>query len=252
MRVKDLTLLPTNGRNSGNVETVESVAWLDKNCNRTSNLYLLLFNVRILLGLTRRQLFPNAILNYDFYNILCVTEAWLVPEVADSELFLNKFVVNKDDWDTTNGRSKNGGAIIAVNASILHARVTLPGYYTDTVAIPVETLDQSFLTVCIYNAPKNSMYRTSLEPMKSLLEKIVHLKHELRCDAVIVIGVINFEPTRWNEMESSELYDAFIVEYLFNARFQQLMKCKKSELDVILTDKLNPIANINVDNRRMK
>ena len=50
--------------------------------------------------------------------------------------------------------------------------------------------------------------------MKSLLEKVVHLKQELCCDTVIITGDINFESTRWNEMESSELYEAVIVEYL--------------------------------------
>ena len=154
--MNDLTLLRRDGRYLGKVEKVESVAWLAKSRNRASNFYLLLllFNVRSLIDLTTRQLSPNAIMNCGFYNILCVTEAWLVPDVADSVLFLNKFYINKNDWQTTNGRSKLGGAIIAVNASILHARVTLPGYYTDTVAIRIETLDQSFLTVCIYNAPK--------------------------------------------------------------------------------------------------
>ena len=173
--MNDLTLLRRDGRNSGEVETVESVAWLAKNRNRTSYLYLLLFNVRSLLDLTTRQLFSNATMNCGFYNILCVTEAWLVPDVADSVLFSNKFVINKNDWQTANGRSKLGGAIIAVNASILHARVTFPGYYTDTVAIQIETLDQSFLTVCIYNAPKKQSVSIEFGVNKIFFEKIVHL-----------------------------------------------------------------------------
>ena len=82
-----------------------------------------------------------------------------MPEVPDSAFLLNKFGIHRNDQHKTNGRSKHGGALIAVIASVQHARVTLPCNYTDTDALRVETPDQRLLIVCKYNAPKNSPYR---------------------------------------------------------------------------------------------
>ena len=66
----------------------------------------------------------------------------------------HSFVKLRNYQETINGRSEHEGAIKTLNSSILQARLTLPGSYTDTVSIQFETTEQRVLNVCIYKAPK--------------------------------------------------------------------------------------------------
>ena len=60
---------------------------------------------------------------------------------------------------------------------------------------------------------------------------------------------MNFESTGWNELKSLELYEAVVIEFLLNTGFQQRFIGGNKQLDIILTDNPDPIANITVDDR---
>ena len=64
--------------------------------------------------------FSNVITNCNHYKIICLTETWLVPEESNNALFLNNFVIHRNDRNTVNGKTKHGGVRIAVHNSIQH------------------------------------------------------------------------------------------------------------------------------------
>ena len=62
---------------------------------------MLCLNVRSILDINRRIALSNAILQTD-YDILCLTETWLVKEIPDKALHLAGFnIIRKDRKNST-------------------------------------------------------------------------------------------------------------------------------------------------------
>ena len=57
----------------------------------------ILHNVRSLIDLSKRMCLSNAISISDYYDLLCLTETWLVSAIPDTALFLNSYSIHRND-----------------------------------------------------------------------------------------------------------------------------------------------------------
>ena len=192
--------------------------------------------------------FSNVITNCNHYKIICLTETWLVPEVSDNALFLNNFVIHRNDRNTVNGQTKHGGVLIAVHNSIQHRRLIFVTKFTDTVLVQLEFNDCRCLLCCIYSAPKNSPYRHSPSLLLQLIECLDELSSNHITNLTMLVGNINFDNINWHHMESSNLDQALVLEDLFEHNYQQLVTGAKKHIDVILVNNTDSILNVSVDN----
>ena len=155
--------------------------------------------------------FSNVIRKCDHLKIICLAETWLVPEIPDNALFLNNFVIHRNDLNTVNGQRKHGGVLIPVHKSIQHWRLFIDSKFPDTVLVQLEFNDYRCLLCCIYSAPINSPYRHSPIFLLELLECLDELRRNHVTNLTMLVGDINFENTNWHHMESSNLDDALVL-----------------------------------------
>ena len=80
-------------------------------------------NVRSILQLNRRMTFANAIATND-YDILCISEIWLVQEVLDGALFLLEYNLYRSHRVSDSLSTNHGGVIIAIRG-LIHKRIHL-------------------------------------------------------------------------------------------------------------------------------
>ena len=90
-------------------ENISNV-WLNSQIN------VLTFNVRNLLGLIRRSNFANCLAIENNLDILTLTETWLTNDKPDESLFLNDYTIYRNDRTTENNKFYDGGVLIAVKS----------------------------------------------------------------------------------------------------------------------------------------
>ena len=121
-----------------------------------NDLFFLLNNFRSLVDLSKRICLSNAISINDYYDLLCLTESWLVSAVLDTALFLNRYPIHRNDRLSTDTKSKHGVVLIAAKLCIRHTIICIESKYLETVAVKISLHEVDYLICCVYSAPKPS------------------------------------------------------------------------------------------------
>ena len=82
-------------------------------------------------------------------DIVCLTETWLTEEVANEALFLNNYVIHRNDGTSKCGVSKHGGVLVAVKNNIQSKELFVKNTCEDCLIVKINAKNDSILIVCI-------------------------------------------------------------------------------------------------------
>ena len=131
------------------------------------------------------------------YDVLCLSETRLTKSVPNESFFLNNFQILRNDRTSTENVSKQGGVLIAVRRDIKANQRTLENTFEDaiTVFLTDKTKAQKLLISCIFNPPKNSLYRWPPEKCAQFLKTLKTKRKQLKVSNSIISGDTNFVHT---------------------------------------------------------
>ena len=187
VKVQNLKLLHYDDQsNTWDEAALDTGWWLNSNENRTEQITLLTFNVHSVLDLQNCFTLANATLTRK-YDVLCLSETWLTKSVPNESLFLNNFQIFRNEGTSTENVSKHGGVLIAVRRDINAKQLTLDHKFEDaiTVLLTDKTKAQKLLISCIYNPPKNSLYRWPPEKCAQFLTSVKSKRKQLKVSSSI-------------------------------------------------------------------
>ena len=203
------------------------------NTKISPDMHILSFNVRSILSFERRTLFANFV-HEGNYDIICLSETWLVPEVSDEALFLTNRTIYRADRLSSVIKTKHGGVLIGIKPSISHELVQLDATFEESLVIRVNA-SQHFLICGLYNPPVNSHFRWKRDKLISLLNELKSKQADLDCKFVVITGDLNFSKTSWDSMESTDDYEQSILDVLCEQGFKQILEHNNEKfLDVFL------------------
>ena len=86
---------------------------------------MLIYNVRSILDITRRQTLANSLALQDI-DIVCLSETWLTSAISNNSLFLNQFNVFRGDRPSKSGdKTSHGGTLIALSKQLISKEIQL-------------------------------------------------------------------------------------------------------------------------------
>ena len=208
---------------------------------------MLCLNVRSILDINRRIALSNAILQTD-YDILCLTETWLVKEIPDKALHLAGFNIIRKDRKNSTLKTNHGGVLMAIKENVHYEEIDAQIENEECIVAKLtgETGHHQILC-CVYNPPKNSKYQWKQQNFINLFENLTKLQIQHNCNAVSITGDINFEYTHWKMMHSKDKYENAVLKKLIELDYEQLFDSKKKQLDVLLTNNPGVILNWHTD-----
>ena len=130
----------------------------------------------------------NAISISDYYDLLWLTETWLVSAIPDTALFLNSYSIHRNDRLSTDAKSNHGGVLIAVKSHIRHTRTCVDPKYLETVTVKISSHEVVYLICCVYSAPKPSQYRIPPQLMIDLIDLLIAESKKLGRETILIVG----------------------------------------------------------------
>lgn len=136
---------------------------------------------------TKTKQFYLNVLNNN-YDIICLTETWLIKGIFDEELFDSRYNVYRKDRDYHNlEMDKGGGTLIAIrrDISVDIRNVHLPAFFdVDITYVSISftnnSLQKSLLIFCCY-FPQNSKQSESQLNSSSLFLSLLFHIHIMIC-----------------------------------------------------------------------
>ena len=170
-----------------------------------------------------------------------------MEEIPETAVFLEQFTIFRNERLSVNGISKQGGVLIALKRTIRYTKVE--NNYPDTISKLFE-LGKKYLHCCMYSAPKNNQDRLDTTTI-SAINASTELAQIKGCDAVYIVGDINFDNTNWNQMTSTDDSECIILDKLFENNYQQLIHKRQKSTDVFITNITNTktVLTLTVDNK---
>ena len=202
-----------------------------------------------MIDLSKRLCLSNAISISDYYDILCLTETWLISAIPDTALFSKSYSIHRNDRLSTDAKSKHGGVLLDGKSRIRHTRIRIDPKYLETMTVKISLHEFDYLICCVYSALKPSQYRIPPQLMIDLIDLLIAESKKHGCETILIVGDLNIENTNWKQMRSTDYSEDLVVEKLFENSFQQVITTKSKLLDVILTNNTDPVLNVSVDNR---
>ena len=135
----------------------------------------------------------NAISISDYYDLLCLTETWLVSAFTNTALFLKSYFIHRNDTLSTDAKSKHGGVLIAVKSLIRHTRIRIDPKYSETVTVKISLHEVECIICCLYSAPKPSQYRIPPQLSIDLIDLLIAESRKLGCETILIVGDIGLE-----------------------------------------------------------
>ena len=178
------------------------------------------------------------------YDILCLTETWLTPDVQNYSLFLPAYTIYRNDRIPCEHETKHGGVLIAIRSTIMHEQILIDLNLEDFVVISVQTKPQPTLICCLYSPPSDSDYTWSPQQLEILLSKISNHANRIGYQGVFICGDINFSKTDWNNMSSNSECENAVLDALSEYNF---LNYSNLQLDVILANNPDQIVKTDLD-----
>lgn len=184
------------------------------------------------------------------FDIICLSETWLLPGIYDAELFDSRYNVYRCDRDyDARGDTRGGGVLIAVNCSLSVSSVTnipMPGTAGDVleVSIPLGALPTSKVlrVYCCYFPQCNEQYNAEVEFYDIISQKIIDFPH----DQFLITGDFNVRYACWtitnntatinNKYDNDQLLQALsgFIDFTALNQFNTIPNSKGRHLDLIL------------------
>lgn len=204
---------------------------------------------------TKTKQFYRNILNSD-YDIICISETWLLPGIYDAELFDSRYNVYRNDRDYDNLTVKmGGGTMIAVRRGInvsMQGLRKLPFMYDADVTCVNILLNLAPMTsmlrlFCCY-FPQNDLQAAA---ELSFYEYLSDLKIDYPNDKFLLVGDFNIRVAKWvSNPHSSEsnLYlenphDNILTSQLFAflcfndwSQYNHVNNMNDRQLDLVISD----------------
>ena len=141
------------------------------------------------------------------YQVICVSETWLIEKIEDGELFLPQYCIFRSDRPCNTNISLHGGTMLCIHNSIAPTKLYLPDKYLGYCAAAlIPCLNKTILIASLYNPPMDSDYRL---PISELIE-LIKLLHSFS-SYIILVGDLNLHSTNWNTLTSTgESENAFL------------------------------------------
>lgn len=209
------------------------------------------------------------------FDLIVLTETWLVPSVLDTELFGNDFAVYRVDRSSLNSvNSRGGGVLIAVRSSFSSERISVPNTeMNEMVFVRFRSNSRCYYVCSLYIPPGagSSVYATYADSLRRFLECIG------QDDEILILGDFNFRSVNWiadvdnpfvllpidvssgdaNLLDSLSSYGLFQLNNIFNEhrRLLDLFFCSRvddvsliaSEVPLVPVDLHHPPIEVYID-----
>ena len=166
----------------------------------------------------------------------CHTETWLTEHLLNNALFLDNYVVFRNDRPTRSSNSTHGGVLVAV-----HTELTThyhPNSFPDSVVVSINLQNAPILVCRIYCPPSNSPYQWTLVIFRDRMQfPLSNKPSNLRIQKIE--GDINFSGGNWETMKAPDPHEATTLNYFLNRDFQQLLD---SKLDIVMCDRVKGVT----------
>lgn len=185
----------------------------------------------------------------DNYDIIVLTETWLTPDIADSEVIDSRYTVYRCDRDRiASGRSDGGGVLVAVRSELRAVRRVLAAAVSplvDLVLLELPAADSGVarVLVALYVPPNQPLvtYETCLEAIHDFLT-------DHNTNSFFILGDFNIPTLNWEKCDSVcgaliSRYTCPVGKYLVNfiasingLQYNSRRNVLDRTLDLFLTD----------------
>jgi hypothetical protein len=198
---------------------------------------------------TKTSIFFRNLMMHDF-EIICLSETWLLPGIYDTELFDNRYNIYRCDRNyELRGDGFGGGVLIAVNRS-LTVRSSNSIVYSDgasevvnvSIALDPSPSSRVIHVYCGY-FPHGRMHEASLS---SFFDDVSDLVIKCPFDAFVLFGDFNISSAKWcpnnntllNVTGSDLLTESLICFLNFNglSQFNHVPNKNNKQLDLVMSN----------------
>jgi hypothetical protein len=219
------------------------------NLNTTVNYPCIYYqNVR---GLRSKTLTFYRNLSLATYDIIVLTESWLVDGIRDSELFDDRYVVWRRDRDlSVTGQSRGGGVIIATRKEL--AVTPQPSFHSsaEDLWLTISLKDSSNRSIkvhlCVLYLCKQGQGFSFSQQLENFLSKLNHVVLSNPNDKILLIGDFNMSnitwlvgassliPTTYTSVDECNLVDDLITHSL--CQYNGVLNVYGKLLDLVLSN----------------
>ena len=180
------------------------------------------------------------------YELVCLTEIWLVPEISDDILFLPDYSILRNDRKTTKIKATtHGGVLLAVKHDKPFTKLHFE--LSDCLIAQIQT-PNPFLFCCLYSTPTPSTYRHSVKKFMTFFERLNQFFSSPNCPNVLLTGKTNFNATTWPIMQSTDANEQIrILDLMTDFNYNQQIVASIDKLDVVLGKQPELIPDTKVD-----
>ena len=182
---------------------------------------MLLYKIRSLYKMDRRQKFANYLLTKDF-DFVCLAETWLTDEVSEGEIFLPQYQCFYSNRKTSRLTTSHGGTMICVKKTLDSQELYFDFDVNGSVTICSVCFGmKKILIICCFLPPTNSKYAYDSNSLQNLFKNIATFKK--RSDDILIYGDFNFVSINWNSLSSDDELETEFLQYLdVNNRHQKV------------------------------
>ncbi|CAG9136283.1 unnamed protein product [Plutella xylostella] len=132
------------------------------------------------------------------YDLICLSETWLLPSVLDSELFGDRYVVYRRDRDyDSTGQSLGGGVLVAVRRGLQVACSAAPPppplQAADCISVAVRLAGELLRVYCCYFPH----CKTQADSEQCFFEFMDELLNNNPDDSTLILGDFNITNAAW-------------------------------------------------------
>jgi len=178
------------------------------------------------------------------YDIICVTETWMQDNIMLSNELNAKGKYSVFTCNRSSKKKKKGGgvAILTLNPIKAAEVYTQTQFGYELIIIDIIKKGSPNLRLILIYFPPN-LTKNANEQLIKTLRKFYTLN-------TLICGDLNKPKINWNTLSSSLTMDEIFLDFIANYQFKQLIKdpthISGSILDLIITNKINLIDNIQV------
>ena len=176
------------------------------------------------------------------YDLFCLTETWLSPEIYDKEILPEHYTIYRHD------RNLHGGGVLLAISNNINSRKLKTAYDDIEVVAAEVTLPQNeaILIIGCYLPPNSSTPTVAF-----LIQSISELITCYPSNYCIILGDVNHPEIEWDSLTSTSESGILITDCFFKFNMHQIIKDPTHEkgniLDIIATNNPQAISNVHIE-----